>query len=63
MPISMKLNTNYLCVKGIQNCTNQGPGSLEKGDNNKSAKIGQMILKISSRTTKLENLRFAQKPP
>jgi hypothetical protein len=27
-------------VKGIQNCTNQGAGPSQRGDNHKNAKIG-----------------------
>jgi hypothetical protein len=39
-------------MKGIQNCTNGGPGGLQRGDNHRRAKIGLIILKIFSRTTK-----------
>jgi hypothetical protein len=45
-PISIKLGTNHLWVKGIQNCTNKGPGPLQRED-----------LKIS-RTTESEELIF-----
>jgi hypothetical protein len=37
--ISIKLGTNHPSVKGIQNCSNQGPGPLQRGDNHKNAKI------------------------
>jgi hypothetical protein len=48
-----------LSKKEIQNCTNQQPGPLERGDNHKNAKIGWGHLKIFySRTTKPEKLRF-----
>jgi hypothetical protein len=40
-PISIKLSTNHpLRVKGILNCSNKGPGSLQRGDNHKNAKMG-----------------------
>jgi hypothetical protein len=45
-PISIKLGTNHLWVKGIVNCTNKGPGPLQRGDNHKNAKIGEIIEKI-----------------
>jgi hypothetical protein len=49
-------------VKEIQNCTNQGPGLLQRGDNHKNEKIGKDHLKIFfSRTTKPKKLRFTQK--
>jgi hypothetical protein len=39
-------------VKGIQVCSNKGPGPLEKGDNLKNVKMGWDHLKIFfSRTT------------
>jgi hypothetical protein len=46
-PISIKLGTNHPQVKGIQNCTNQGPGPFQWGDNKKmKKKIGWVHLKI-----------------
>jgi hypothetical protein len=36
----MKLNTNYPWVKGIQVCSNKGPGPLQRGDNHKKYKNG-----------------------
>jgi hypothetical protein len=36
-------------MKGIQNCTNQGPGPLQRGNNHKSAQIGLVILKSSQK--------------
>jgi hypothetical protein len=39
-PNSIKLNTNYPYVKGIQVCTNKGPGPLQRGDNHKNKKNG-----------------------
>jgi hypothetical protein len=36
-PISIKLGTNHPWV--ILNCSNKGPGTLQRGDNNKNAKI------------------------
>jgi hypothetical protein len=45
MPNSIKLGTNYPCVKGIQVCPN-------KGDNHKNVSMGWGHLKIFfSRTT------------
>jgi hypothetical protein len=38
-------------VKGIQVCSNKGPGLLQRGDNHKNVKIGWGHLKIYSRTT------------
>jgi hypothetical protein len=37
-------------VKGIQVCSNKGPGSLRRGDNHKNVKMGLGHLKIFSRT-------------
>jgi hypothetical protein len=37
--ISIKLGKNHPWVKGILNCSNKGPGPLQRGDNNKNAKI------------------------
>jgi hypothetical protein len=33
-------------VKGIVNCSNKGPGLLQRGDNHKNAKMGWGHLKI-----------------
>jgi hypothetical protein len=38
-PISIQLDTNHPWVKGISNCSNKGPGPLQRGDNHKNAKI------------------------
>jgi hypothetical protein len=38
-PISIKLGTNHPLVKGILNCSNKGPGPLQRGDNLKNAKM------------------------
>jgi hypothetical protein len=38
-PISIKRGANHPLVKGILNCTNKGPGPLQRGDNHKNAKI------------------------
>jgi hypothetical protein len=35
-PISIKLSINYTWVKGILNCSNKGPGPLQRGDNRKN---------------------------
>jgi hypothetical protein len=48
----MKLGTNYPWVKGIQVCSNIGPGPLQSGDNHKIVKMGWRHLTIFfSRTT------------
>jgi hypothetical protein len=38
IPVLIKLGTNYSGVKEIQNCTNKGPGLLQRGDNHKKCK-------------------------
>jgi hypothetical protein len=35
-PISIKLDTNHPWVKGILNCSNKGPGPLQRGDNHEN---------------------------
>jgi hypothetical protein len=35
-PISIKLGINHSWVKGILNCSNKGPGPLQRGDNHKN---------------------------
>jgi hypothetical protein len=37
-PISIKLGINHPWVKGIMNCSNKGPGPLQRGDNLKMEK-------------------------
>jgi hypothetical protein len=39
-PISIKLGTDISCMMGIQVYSNEGPSPLQRGDNQKSAKIG-----------------------
>jgi hypothetical protein len=39
-PNWIKLGTNYPWLKGIQVCSNKGPGPLRRGDNRKHVKIG-----------------------
>jgi hypothetical protein len=52
LPKSIKFGTNYPLVKGIQVCSNKGPGPLQGGDNHKNVKMGRGHLKIFfSRTT------------
>jgi hypothetical protein len=47
--------TNHPWVKGILNCSNKGPGPLQRGDNHKNAKMGWAYLRIFfSRTTEPE---------
>jgi hypothetical protein len=38
-------------MKGIQVCSNKGPGPLQRGDNHKNVKMWWGHLKIFSRTT------------
>jgi hypothetical protein len=40
---SIKLGTNHPWVKGIQVCSNKGPGLLQRGDNHKNVKLGWFI--------------------
>jgi hypothetical protein len=54
MPITIKLGINYPWVQGILNCSNKGPGPLQRGNNHKNAKIGWVNLKIFFRTTEPE---------
>jgi hypothetical protein len=42
-PISIKLGINYPWVKGVLNCSNKGPGPLQRGDNLKMQKWGGVI--------------------
>jgi hypothetical protein len=55
-PISIKLGINHFWVKGLQNCSNKGPGPLQRADKLKNEK--KMVwghLKIFlSRTTESE---------
>jgi hypothetical protein len=37
---------NHPWVDGYLNCSNKGPGPLQRGDNNKHAKMGWVHLKI-----------------
>jgi hypothetical protein len=46
--VSIKHGTTHPWVKGFQNCTNEGPVPLQRGDNHKNAKeIGEIIEKFS----------------
>jgi hypothetical protein len=38
-------------VKGIQVCSNKGPGPLQRGDNHKNVKMGWNYLKIFFKIT------------
>ena len=42
-PIQIKLGINHPWVKGILNCSNKGPGPLQRGDNHKMQKWGGVI--------------------
>jgi hypothetical protein len=50
-PITIKLGINLPWVQGILNCSNKGPGPLQKGYNLKNAKMGWGHLKIFFSTT------------
>ena len=51
-------------MKGLQVCSNEGPGPLRRGDNHENAKIGWCHLKIFfSRTTGPGKLKFIWKLP
>jgi hypothetical protein len=39
-PISIKLGINHPWAKGILNCSNKGPGPLQREDNYKNQKMG-----------------------
>jgi hypothetical protein len=39
-PVSVTLGTNQSWVKGIQDCTNKGSDTPQRGDNHKNAKNG-----------------------
>jgi hypothetical protein len=58
MRISINLGTNHCWVKEILNCSNEGSGPLQRGDNYENVKMGWGLLKIFSRTTKSEEIRF-----
>jgi hypothetical protein len=50
--ISIKLGANHPWVKDILNCSNIGPGPLQRGDNFLNVKMGWGHLKMFfSRTT------------
>jgi hypothetical protein len=42
-PITIKLGINHSWIKEILNCSNKGPGPLQRGDNHKNAKSGGFI--------------------
>jgi hypothetical protein len=44
IPISIKHGINYPSVKGILNCSNKGPGPLQRRDNLKNTKMGWVHL-------------------
>jgi hypothetical protein len=50
-PISIRLDTNYPCVKVNQVSSNKGPGPLQRENNHKNVKMGCGHLKIFSRTS------------
>jgi hypothetical protein len=63
-PNSIKLGTNYHLVKGIQVCSNKGPGPLQRGVNHKNVKMRWGHLKIFlSRTIGLILTRLGTNHP
>jgi hypothetical protein len=55
----MKLGINHPCVKRVLNCSNKGPNPIQRGANDKNAKMGLVHLKIFfSRTTEAEYVIF-----
>jgi hypothetical protein len=42
-------------VKGIQVCSNKGPGPFQRGDNQKNVKIGWGHLKVKYGENRLKN--------
>jgi hypothetical protein len=58
-PISIKLDSNYPCMKEIQVSSDKKTYPHQRGDNHKNATIGWGHLKIFlSRTSDPENRRF-----
>jgi hypothetical protein len=63
-PNSIKLGTNYPWVKGIQVCSNKGPGPFQRGDNHENVNMGWGHLKIFlSRTSGLILTRLGTNHP
>jgi hypothetical protein len=58
--ILIKLETNHPWVKGIQVCSNKGPGPSQREDtcNHKNAKMGWGHLKVFSRTMGTEKVQI-----
>jgi hypothetical protein len=57
-PSSIKLSTNCLFVKGIQVCSNKGPGPRQWENNHKNVKIGWGHLNIFPKISEQEELIF-----
>jgi hypothetical protein len=55
-PISLKLFTNHPWVKKIVNCSNEGPGPLQRGNNHKNG-LGNLKI-FFPRTTEPEELKL-----
>jgi hypothetical protein len=54
-PISIKLGINHPWVEGTLNCSNKGPGFLQRGENHRNTNMGLGHLEIFfSRTTEPE---------
>jgi hypothetical protein len=62
--ISIKLNTTHICIKGIQVCTIQGLGPLQRGRYSQKCKNRVGLFNFfPSRTSGPEKVRFTQKLP
>jgi hypothetical protein len=61
-PISIKIDANYPCIKGIQVCLEKGTGTHQRGDKSKNANtcigwLGHLKI-LFSRTDDPEKLNF-----
>jgi hypothetical protein len=43
--MTIKLDTNHPCMKGIQVCSNKGSDPLQRRDNHKNENIGWVLFK------------------
>jgi hypothetical protein len=57
-PISIKHGTSHSWVKRIQDCSNKGPGPLQRGDNHRHLKVEWHHLEIFLKTTEPEKLKL-----
>jgi hypothetical protein len=61
-PNSIKLNTNYPWVKGIQFCSNERDNPSRRGDNSERVKI-HLIFKIFSRSSGRNSIKLGTNYP